>query len=474
MSTPASPSLPVFRALLMAAMGGTAAGGCGPGKNDAPNDETDITDVTPVPGGSNTGTTDTPVIPCTDPFPLTDAAGDASGYVQCADGAVLRVDGHLWPEGGLCRSDGDCDTGEVCIGDNLGGMGGATAYCIPASCETGADCDSGECGLSVYDDGCGTQATVTCRTPGDSCRGDADCEPGMDQCVVTYWSEEVWVCASMDCAIGRPLFGSTEPTTPTRPRLHKAPGDPAERLDLGSEERRVLAAWWAYVGQMEHASIASFARVTFELMSLGAPADILLGVQQAAADEVRHASVAFALASRFAGTRLSAGPLPTDQVAPRQGPAEILRALVLEACVVETVGVAEARAALAGCTDPAVRSALETIVEDETRHAALAWRTLSWLLERHPELAQVAEAAFSEGVAQRQSAPPSSLPSLPTWGLLGPQRRRKVCDEAVQAVVLPCAREVLRRVGRGQSPEVCVTHGRPPAPAPRGDAPAFQ
>ncbi|MFT5460280.1 MAG: hypothetical protein ACI9K2_006797, partial [Myxococcota bacterium] len=56
-------------------------------------------------------------------------------------------------------------------------------------------------------------------------------------------------------------------------------------------------------------------------------------------------------------------------------------ALVREGCVGESLAAIECAARAAGCTVPAVREVLDTLVRDESRHAALAWRTLRWLLD---------------------------------------------------------------------------------------------
>jgi len=56
-------------------------------------------------------------------------------------------------------------------------------------------------------------------------------------------------------------------------------------------------------------------------------------------------------------------------------------ALLREGCIGETLAVLDAAARLALATDPAVCDALQTILDDEARHAALAWRAMAWLLE---------------------------------------------------------------------------------------------
>ena len=294
---------------------------------------------------------------------------------------------------------------------------------------------------------------LACRTDDDECRSDDSCSSSADQCVTPYWSEEVWVCAGYDCGIGRPLIlqGADGQSRGIVADIRIEPGRVAAIPALDDETRSVLAAWWAHVAQMEHASVASFARVTLELMSLGAPPDLLRGVQSAASDEIDHAQSAFEQASRFAGVALAPAPMDTAGVRPRMGAKAILHGLITEACVGETVGVAEARAAMEGCTDDALKAVFTKIIDDESRHAALAWRTLAWLLEQQPELVELAEQAFEEATAAVLASEEISMPHRPQWGLLGAGQRARLRQEAVAAVVLPCSQAVLGRA-RGASP----------------------
>jgi hypothetical protein len=150
----------------------------------------------------------------------------------------------------------------------------------------------------------------------------------------------------------------------------------------GLDERE--AERWRRAGLDEHASIASFAVHVLELISLGAPAELVLAVQQAMADEVRHAALSFDLARRFSGLAHGPGPLAIGpSVAARCGNAQaIALALFEQGCVGETLAACEADVDARTCADPAARAVLETIAADERRHAALAWSTLRWMLER--------------------------------------------------------------------------------------------
>jgi hypothetical protein len=75
--------------------------------------------------------------------------------------------------------------------------------------------------------------------------------------------------------------------------------------------RSALAARWRENGRTEHASVAAFARLTLDLMALGAPAALLAAAQRDAADEVRHTELCFSLAraidGRDGGSSMGAG-----------------------------------------------------------------------------------------------------------------------------------------------------------------------
>jgi hypothetical protein len=67
--------------------------------------------------------------------------------------------------------------------------------------------------------------------------------------------------------------------------------DPA-RLDAGA--RRWAGERWAERAQMEHASIASFAKFSLQLVMVAAPPALLADAHDAAVDEIHHARVGFA------------------------------------------------------------------------------------------------------------------------------------------------------------------------------------
>ncbi len=139
---------------------------------------------------------------------------------------------------------------------------------------------------------------------------------------------------------------------------------------------------WIEQAQTEHASIAAFARLTLELMALGAPLDLVARVQTAALDEVRHTQQCLALAQRD-GVVVDIGPLPA--LAPRSGTkAELAQRTHDEAVIPESAAIVQMRNQLADVderTDGEAHAVLAQQIVDEERHVQLARDIVSWATE---------------------------------------------------------------------------------------------
>src|SRR5690606_30156979 len=196
------------------------------------------------------------------------------------------------------------------------------------------------------------------------------------------------------------LDGDTMVVAPLRPgaswscdpaEVAAPAGRPDSAIDPGLRAR--LGELWVEDARMEHASIAAFERATLELMAMAAPPELLGEVQLAAADEVAHAQRCFGLAARFSGRQREPGPLASLEprvlglaadAGPEQARTDWIRLTLdtfVEGCVGETIATLTARRALRRCEDPATRATLEQIVDDEGRHAGLAWRTIRWIVD---------------------------------------------------------------------------------------------
>ncbi|MCB9699340.1 MAG: ferritin-like domain-containing protein [Alphaproteobacteria bacterium] len=289
--------------------------------------------------------------------------------------------------------------------------------------------------MVFVDDGYGghhaSATTVTTATTGVS-------EP-LDLC----WYEGVFFTdPDPTYTCGRPLLHEGRPVVAPVATRSSAWSDAlgADASDLRPEERERLADFWLDAAVMEHASVASFARVSLDLMRFGAPPELLAATHRAAMDEVEHARLCFALAGAYRGEPVGPGPLEV----PSAGATtlrEVAVALLREGCIGETLAAVDAAARLANARDPAVRRALEVVVRDESEHAALAWRTLRWLLRVDPsaELRDaLADVIASEATrwTQEVDADPASDAER-AHGLLDPARRADALARAWHEVVAP-------------------------------------
>jgi hypothetical protein len=136
------------------------------------------------------------------------------------------------------------------------------------------------------------------------------------------------------------------------------------------------AAYWRKQALIEHASIASFARTSMELLAVGAPLDLIRRTHEAALDEIEHTQQCLAIAESIDGQHIEMGPL--EPLAPRSGDRHAIaeRALT-EAAYPEREAANDARRR-ASLVDDALRVILLKQADDEDRHAQLAFDVAEW------------------------------------------------------------------------------------------------
>lgn len=336
-----------------------------------------------------------------------------------------------------CESDADCDPGFVCRcgGDVLGPY----TTCVPSSCDDDGDCGDELCQFSQsvgYD--CGPEVVNgACTTPNDVCESDPPC--GDTPCAFV---DGQWKCSDVAC--GRPFVVDCEAVTAAE--LERADWTTLIAASAAPAALRApLARYWSQLARCEHASIASFARFILQLLAVGAPPQLVLAGQQALADEVEHARLAFALASHHAGHGVGPGPLPGTDAAGPTTLAQILEAVIEEACVGETLSALEAREAAERAEDPALRRVLTKIADDEQRHAELGWRVVQWALTAADASTRArADAAFTAAIAaahatsDRLSQEPGA-PELRPHGVVDDPLRAAVWRAGLQRLVSPAA-----------------------------------
>lgn len=213
--------------------------------------------------------------------------------------------------------------------------------------------------------------------------------------------------------------------------------------DLEDVTALALAEAWRTDAQMEHASVASFARFTLELLALGAPSDIVAASQVASLDEVEHARVCFALASRFSGRSMGPGPIDMTGALQIKDLAECAGWTVIEGCIGETIAALTAHAQLDVAIDEDVRRALLRIASDEEAHAALAWRFVTWALSvgGAPVRAAVQQ-AFADGMRQVRAYRNATMAGVNErawhhYGRLTAEEMDRVAEQAIDEAILP-------------------------------------
>ena len=257
--------------------------------------------------------------------------------------------------------------------------------------------------------------------------------PRRDVCYYEGLFEETGACC------GRPLLDGDRPVIAAvgAGSAWRA-GAATDVAALSDRQRQAVGRHWLAAARMEHASIASFARVTLDLMRLGAPPALLADVHRAGLDEIEHARLCFALASAAFGRDLDPGPLAVPDLVAADREA-VIEAVVREGCVGETLAALDAAARLQRATDPGVRAALTAIVADEGRHAALAWRILAWALvgDADGTLRRRVDAVFVQERAKLADAPASDDLAVPSHGVIAATAARAAMAAGFDRVIAP-------------------------------------
>jgi hypothetical protein len=244
-----------------------------------------------------------------------------------------------------------------------------------------------------------------------------------------------------------PVSASTAANDWTKPLVDAAEIDFDDvLLDEGVDDvtRAALAAQWRENGRTEHASVAAFARLTLDLMALGAPPALVAGAQRDALDEIRHAELCFALARSIDGKSESPSSFPD---AARARTLSRIRNVALAELAVDSLvdgalheGVsARIVAKLARrAADPSIRAILKQIAADEGRHSAHGWDVVRFCLAEGGE--PVAHAL----AGAVRVLPPAMMTPLPVdaaeggwerWGIMGSALEAKEYEKARASVV---------------------------------------
>jgi hypothetical protein len=169
-------------------------------------------------------------------------------------------------------------------------------------------------------------------------------------------------------------------------------------IDAASAELSANAAddeqMWLMQATAEHASVASFAQFTLNLMANAAPSPLLASALRAAQDEVLHADACLAMARAVSSKSASFEAFPAGAIDGMR--AQSLHDLALstlrEGGIAELVSTLDAVVGVGKALSrgqASVASVWRAIATDESRHALLAWRTIAWAVRREPALVDV-------------------------------------------------------------------------------------
>lgn len=226
-----------------------------------------------------------------------------------------------------------------------------------------------------------------------------DCAPIVNERVLLQVSRtgQITVLRSNVASVSSACVGRRTPALASTPAA------------TGSE----IADFFAEIAHLEAASVDAFAHLYDELDAHGADADLLDEVERARQDEVRHAALTGSLAGKF-GARIEPPRVGSLRIRTLE---EIARENAVEGCVRETFGALTATYQAKAARDPEVARAFARIAEDETRHAALAWRIARWAESRlcAEALAEVQSArrrAVAELRVEVSSIAPEALRSI--------------------------------------------------------------
>ncbi len=214
-----------------------------------------------------------------------------------------------------------------------------------------------------------------------------------------------------------------------------------------------IAAQWRENGRNEHASVAAFAQLTLDLMSLGAPPALLVSSQKDALDEVRHAELCFSLARSLDGQ--AQGPAPFHEAKQTRGLlpgralalAQVAVDALLEGALLEGYSARLISKVGARCLDPAIVSVLNELGADEGRHSRHGWDVVDWCASEGGEPVLLAlrgslralpthsrpsaSASSAAGAWERYGIPGATLEGE-TWA-----ETRQYVVERVQAMTAP-------------------------------------
>ena len=212
-----------------------------------------------------------------------------------------------------------------------------------------------------------------------------------------------------------------------------------------------VGLYWLQQAEAEHASVASFARHTLQLMSLGAPSELLIASQAASIDEIKHAKMCYSLASIFINTDISPESLDVEESLGDLDVKSIIKSVIREGCIEETLAAIEAHFRANHSEDLEIKQVLNEIAEDEMKHAQLAWDTIAWISKQYPDYEKFIKKTFLENFDEQANilkdnelensknlcSEPQKNNYLKRFGILIPEDQERVRNLGIEKIIKP-------------------------------------
>ena len=177
---------------------------------------------------------------------------------------------------------------------------------------------------------------------------------------------------------------------------------------------------WVERSFSEHASIGTFAKFSVELMSLGAPLWFLERANIAALQEIEHARISFDILNMYLMHNYAENgcveysAFPTHSVNIDGDHNRIALDTAIGGCFGETLSAMAYEQYLnvdlkgANIDDVATQK-LNGIAKEEVQHAALAWTTVKWIIDRYEDTEVGKRDWWTRELGKRQRGSPTAI-----------------------------------------------------------------
>jgi hypothetical protein len=209
--------------------------------------------------------------------------------------------------------------------------------------------------------------------------------------------------------------------------------------------RDLAARVWSYRLRSELESAHRFRALVTDLRTLDAAPLVIRMADQAASDELRHASLCRDLIQHFGSPPPSEPAISLRRIAPPgiEGRERVLYDVVAFACVTETLSTALLGELVARARDPVCRRAMRSILRDEINHGRLGWAFLAQESARGtrdsvgPHLPAMFAATLGDDFFTAEEAPDPKWTELAGLGALELRERQRIVRETLAHVILP-------------------------------------